>query len=48
MSQNMFHHILVSFEISNLATRVWARGWDKVDPGRARTREPQTGLGQGY
>jgi len=31
--QNIFHQIWVTYEISNLATKVWVRCWGKATPG---------------
>jgi hypothetical protein len=47
MSQNIIHRILVTFEISGLATSVWVRCWGKVDPGYPRVSELLAGLGLG-
>jgi len=34
---------LLTFEISNLATSVWDRGWGKVAPDYTSSREPPPG-----
>ena len=39
--------ILVTFEMSNLATSIWVRGWGNVAIGKARVRESPTELGKG-
>ena len=33
-AQNMFHQINVTFDINNLATSIYVKGWDKVGPVR--------------
>ena len=38
--------VLVTFEISNLATSIWVGGWGDVASGIAKVREPPAGLGQ--
>jgi hypothetical protein len=39
-SKNIFHQILVTFEISSLAASVWVRGWGNVNSSKARSRKP--------
>ena len=40
-SQNIFHQIMVNFEINNLATLVCIKDRGKVVPGRVKAGDPK-------
>ena len=44
--QNIFHQILVTFEINDQARSICVKDWGNLAPDRARVLEPLAGLGE--